>query len=73
MRLTASSPLGLKQAELHFTVDTGPINQWQWKTQPATIEGESITADAPPAEATAWFVTVTDERGAIVSSRVVIR
>jgi hypothetical protein len=29
-----------------------------------------LTADAPPAGTTAWFVTITDQRGAVTSSRV---
>ncbi len=34
-------------------------------------EGSRITAKAPPAETTIWFLTATDERGAVVSSELV--
>jgi hypothetical protein len=37
------------------------------------IEGNRLSADAPPADATAIFATVTDDRGAMVSSPAVIR
>lgn len=67
---TATSPLKLKSASLHATTDTGPINQRTWQSIAATIDGEKITVDAPVAGATAWFVTVTDERDAVASSRV---
>ncbi len=63
----------LKQAALHYTTDGDAINKRTWKTVAATIEGDKITADPPPAEATVWFLTVTDERDALISSRMVIR
>jgi hypothetical protein len=67
---TATSPLKLKSASLHVTTDAGPINQRTWQSITATIDGEKVAVDAPPAGATAWFVTVTDERDAVASSRV---
>jgi len=67
---TATGPLKLKSASLHVTTDTGPINQRTWQSITATIDGEKITVDAPVAGATAWFVTVIDERDAVASSRV---
>ena len=38
---------------------------------PARVEGKQIIASAPPDEATIWFLTVSDIRGAIVSSPLV--
>ncbi len=64
------SEVPLTKAELHYTTDTTAINQRDWHSQPASFELGAITTDAPPAETTAWFFTVTDERGAIVSSSV---
>ena len=61
----------LVSATLHYTTETGPINKRQWQTIPGQVEGSRITAKAPPAEATIWFLTVTDERGAVVSSELV--
>ena len=43
------------------------------ETTNATIDGDKITADPAPSEATVWFLTVTDERDAIISSRIIIR
>ncbi len=60
-------------AELHYTTDTAEINKRNWFTTPANVSGNEITADAPPATATAWFLTVKDARSAVVSTRVVLK
>lgn len=70
VRVTVESPLPIGRAELHFTTETGPINQRTWQSRDAGIDGSTITTDAPPDDATAWFVTATDQRGAVASSRV---
>lgn len=72
VRMQWEASTKLSQATLHFSTDSGAINKRSWQDRPATIEDAMIVVEAPPAEATAWFLTVTDERGAIVSSRVVI-
>ncbi len=71
VRVTFESAVKVREAALHSTSDTTAINKRNWQTAAAKIDGNTIVADAPPADATAWFITVTDERGAIVSSRVV--
>lgn len=73
VQLTCTSPLKVTQAALHLTTGDETINKREWLSQPANIDGQTIAADEPPANATAWFITVTDERGAIVSSRVTLR
>lgn len=65
-----TSALPLKEAAIHSTTESGPINKRHWQTQAGTIETDKITVPAPPADATVWFVTVTDERGATVSTSV---
>jgi dienelactone hydrolase len=67
-----ASPLKLADANLHWTSEDGPINKRKWQSLPGTIDGGALTAPAPPADATAWFMTVADERGAVVSSPVVL-
>jgi dienelactone hydrolase len=66
--IKSESPI--KAAAIHWTTDEGPINRRTWQMAEAKIDGETISAKAPPEKATAWFLTATDERGAIVSSRV---
>ena len=63
----------LLKAELHFTVEDlrGAAKGRKWVTKPASLSDDSITAEHPPAEATAWFLTLTDERNTTVSSSLV--
>lgn len=70
VRVPHSSALPLKGAEIHWTTESGPINKRKWQSQAGTIEFDTITVPAPPEDATVWFVTVTDERGATVSTTV---
>jgi hypothetical protein len=60
----------LKKTELNYTTDTGLRSKRSWKSVPATITGNTITAPKPPADANTWFITVTDERDAMVSTPV---
>jgi dienelactone hydrolase len=61
----------LVAAALHYTTETGPINKRQWQTIPGRVDGSRITMATPPKDATIWFLTVTDERGAVVSSELI--
>lgn len=63
----SSAVLG-KSAALHFTTDPGPRSQRVWQRLDATIVPESITAPALPASTNTWFITLTDQRGATVST-----
>ena len=73
VRVAVKSETKLKQAALHYTTDGDAINKRTWKTVAGTIDGDSLSVDAAPSEATVWFVTVTDERDALVSTRMMIR
>jgi len=74
-KATASvkSSTKLTSAALHYTTAKLADNNRgrKWTELPATIKGSSITAAAPPKDATVWFMTVTDERKALVSSELV--
>lgn len=61
----------LSTASLHYTTGTTPINKLDWETKPANIDGEQLISCVVPEEATICFLTVTDSRGAIVSSELV--
>ena len=71
--LTASVEARTKliAAELHYTTDKLPGNNRarKWGKMPATIEKNRITAERPPKDAVVWFLTVTDERKTMVSSK----
>jgi cephalosporin-C deacetylase-like acetyl esterase len=72
----------LKESTLLYTVETGPRSGREWVTVAASL-GElkpaaqsphqqvcEITAPRPPKEANTWFLTLTDDRDAMVSSEV---
>ncbi|MEQ1859229.1 MAG: PhoPQ-activated protein PqaA family protein [Chthoniobacteraceae bacterium] len=68
--LPFQSAAPVKTAQLHYTTDTGPRSKRTWKMIPATIIGDTITAPKPPVDANTWFLTLTDERDAMVSTTV---
>ncbi|MBM4157131.1 MAG: hypothetical protein FJ221_19220, partial [Lentisphaerae bacterium] len=70
VRMPVRAAAGLKEAALHFTTDGGPRSKRVWKSLPARIEEGVVVAPRPPPEANTWFIGVTDERGAMVSSTV---
>lgn len=69
--LHCASKTMLKEARLHYTVDSGVRSKREWVTVPGVIEGEEIYVQKPPPEANTWFLSVTDARGAMVSTEVV--
>ena len=63
------SPKKLVSAELCYTAGGHEDNgKRPWVRKPLTIKGNRVEGDRPPPEAAVYFVTVTDERGAMVSS-----
>lgn len=63
----------LTKAELHFTTAPGKRSEREWRSLPARIEEGRVVAEGLPAEANTWLVTLTDERGAMVSTAVGMR
>lgn len=70
VNVTCQSQTSLKKAELNYTTDTGLRSKREWKSVPATITGNKVSAPKPPAEANTWFITITDDRDAMVSTTV---
>jgi dienelactone hydrolase len=68
--LPFTSAVSLKSATLHYTTDTGLRSKRTWKSIPAEIASDTITAPKPPADANTWFISLTDERDAMVTSAV---
>lgn len=71
VQATVRSETPLDSAQLHYTTGTGPINQLDWVSISASLEGNQINSPALPNDATIWFLTVKDDRGACISSEVV--
>lgn len=60
----------VKECKLHFTEDSGLLVKRKWKSLPAKFEDGQVKSPAPPKKATIWLISVTDERGAMVSTEV---
>ncbi|MBX7165068.1 MAG: alpha/beta fold hydrolase [Pirellulales bacterium] len=73
-RATAAvvSTVPLKLAELHYTTDAGPWQMRNWQSQPAALRDGQIEAELPPARPLVCYLSVTDERGALVSAEHVV-
>ncbi|MEX2216054.1 MAG: alpha/beta fold hydrolase [Phycisphaeraceae bacterium] len=70
--LAYESAVKITGASLHYATDTNAINKHDWTTVEAKVGERQVTGFDPPANATAWFITLRDERGAVVSSRTFI-
>jgi dienelactone hydrolase len=69
VEINEPSGVTTKSAELHYTVDSGPWINREWKTIAADLEPTKDRAVAAvPAGTTACFFNVTDSRGLMVSS-----
>ena len=70
VRVPFTSAVPLKSALVHYTTDAGLRSARTWKQIAATIERDHVAAPKPPADANTWFVSLTDERGAMVTTPV---
>ena len=74
IRASVASQTRLDTARLHYT--SGPHSENRerpWITQSLSIDGNHIVGDAPPSEATAYYIDLRDERNALVSSQFMTR
>lgn len=70
-RLAYQAAVPVKSAQLHYTTEDGPRSKRTWKSLDAlSITQDSVVTPAPPAEANTWFISLVDERGAMVTSTV---
>lgn len=67
-----TSAVPVKSATLHYTADTGPRDQRTWQQSAAMITADSIIVPLYPRGTNTWFINVTDQRGAMVSTVPVI-
>jgi len=70
VQATIKSTVPIKEATLNYTTDTGGWKERKWESRPAQLDqnGRSVSVQLPSDQAIIYFVSVTDERGAIVSS-----
>ena len=70
VKASYTSAVPVKEAKLHYTTDSGLRSSRNWTSVDATVDKGEVTAPKPPKEANTWFMTLTDERGAMVSTTV---
>lgn len=70
VQLDYTSAVPLREAMLHFSTDSGLRSARGWQSVPAKIDGQKVIAPKPPADANTWFLALTDERGAMVTSEI---
>jgi hypothetical protein len=63
-----ASIVPLVKAELHYTTDDGEWQARGWHTAAAELRDGKITARLPAERGITYFLTATDERGAVVPS-----
>ena len=68
-----STETKLVSGQLHYTTDAlpGDCKTRKWHGLPATIDQDRVTVERPPKDTVIWFLTVTDERDTMVSSRLI--
>lgn len=71
--VTYKSEIPIRSAALHYTSDAGRRSDRSWNSVSATVTPGAIRMEKPPTDANTWFVSLTDERGAMVSSDIRFR
>lgn len=67
-----NSLVPIQKAEFHWTTDSGRLAERRWSTRPAVYKAGVQVAYGPiPEDVTIWFLSVTDQRGEMTSSKVV--
>lgn len=62
------SELQITAAQLHYTLDSGDWKKRNWKTVDAAMKDGTVTAQLPAQRPIVSFVTIRDQRGAVVST-----
>jgi dienelactone hydrolase len=70
VRVAFTSVRPVKRAQLHYTSDDGLRSKRVWHSVEAEVGNGEIRVPAPPAGANTWLVSLTDDRGAMVSTDV---
>lgn len=73
VQVAYQSRLPLKEAAIHYTLETGLRSQRNWMTLSAQVSDQKIVAPKLPAQANTWFVSMTDVRGAMVTTPIRIQ
>ena len=69
MEATIQSPLEIVSGRLHFTGDDGPFQDRSWESINAEVKGNRARVQIPCFRPVTYFLSVTDKRGATVSTK----
>lgn len=67
-RAAFASPRPVAKTQLHYTAETGPWKARKWTSTAARVEENTVFAEMPAERPLTCFLTLTDERGATVST-----
>lgn len=56
------------RGQLHYTAGTGKWQDRAWESRDAQLDGDSVAAELPAARPLVYYLSVTDVRGAMVST-----
>jgi dienelactone hydrolase len=70
VRVAFTSVRPVKRAQLHYTTEGGLRSKRTWQSVEAEVGDGVVSAPAPPAGANTWIVSLTDDRGAMVTTPV---
>lgn len=68
VRVRFKAEVPITSAALAHAPATGPWQKREWKSVPLKITGDTVTAELPKGRPLVYFVTLTDERKATISS-----
>lgn len=68
VEVSFKSPMPVRSAEIVFTTDTGIWEQRKWQSLAAKIDGRTIKADLPAGRPLVYYISLTDTRGASVTT-----
>ncbi len=69
VRAAVEAGIPVVKAQLHYTHDTGPWQKRRWHSVGATLAGGAVEASLPARRPIVYYVSVTDQRGATVSTQ----
>jgi dienelactone hydrolase len=67
-RASFTSDVPVVGGQLHYTADTGAWQERNWESIDATVADGKVFASLPTNRPLVFFLTLTDERGAVVST-----
>lgn len=70
LRVEYESAARIVTAQIHYTTDSGPRVARRWQSLDAEVHDGEVVGAVPPAAANTWFVSLTDDREAMVTTDV---